>query len=116
MSKDRNPLKEIIAKRYSEIKNEPLQQEVKKEDKKEVVKEPVEKTTVYIPHKLSNNNYYLLKVEFSVDMESDFMAGSNIKIVGMVPLSQKIIAMQYERTQAKSLKYYYDSQIKKEIK
>lgn len=123
MSEDKK-LKDIIAKRYAEVKKdqkEVLEKlpdavvEVENDVEPEVIKKQPEKTTSYLPHRIGNK-YFLIKIQYFLDMESDFVADSNIEIVGVVPLAQKIIALQYEQTQAKSLKYYYDSQKNKEIK
>lgn len=111
MSKTNDLLKNIIAKRYSEVKKEE-QSDLKPIEKTE---REIKKETCYIPHRIVNK-YFLLKVEFFLDMEDSFVADSGIEIVGIVPLSQKIIALQYENTQTKSLKYYYDSQKNKEFK
>jgi len=123
MSEDKK-LKDIIAKRYAEVKKdqkEVLEKlpdavvEVENDVEPEVIKKQPKKTTSYLPHRIGNK-YFLIKIQYFLDMESDFVADSNIEIVGVVPLAQKIIALQYEQTQAKSLKYYYDSQKNKEIK
>ena len=120
MSKNES-LKDIIAKRYAGLKKEesPVLQEmgsiVKKVDENDEIKKETEKTVSYLPHRIGNK-YFLIKIQYSLDVESDFVSQSDIEILGVVPLAQKIIALQYEQTQAKSLKYYYDSQKSKELK
>jgi hypothetical protein len=116
MSNDKK-LQELISKRYAEVNKEDSEPaaEATEEMKPVPEKKEQEKTVSYLPHRIGNK-YFLIKIEYFLDMESDHVAESGIEILGVVPLAQKIIALQYEQTQAKSLKYYYDSQKNKEIK
>ena len=108
MNKGKDPLKEIIAKRYAEIKKQdaPILEKSSLEDK--------ENKVVYVPH-MEDGKHYLLAISYKLALENGHMANSSAKVLDVVPLEQKIINKVYKQQQT-DLRFYFNRSKKKENK
>lgn len=107
MSKNKDPLKEILKKRYEEVSHS--QEDVK-------VDNSAVSTIIYVPH-LIDKKRYIVKLEYSLSFESDNLMNKQClaRVLGIQDLDQKIIGMLYEQDQI-NLKFYYEKAQKREKK